>query len=105
LAKQHLVGPVPDLVVREDLEKGYRFFPVRRAAVRRLWLPGPEYINICCMAFIKRYPVLGIPGIIQRLHEAHVLFNSRHVGSPFVTIVNSPDVLIMLFSLRSGEML
>ena len=50
----------------------YRYFLIGRAFMSRVCLSGPEYIDMLSVAFIKYNPFPGIPGIIQRLHQAHM---------------------------------
>jgi len=69
LAKQNLVWVIVNVVVRERLEKLYRFIPMVLFSLGWLWLSGQVYFCTFGVAFDKGVPVLNVSCIIQGLHQ------------------------------------
>jgi hypothetical protein len=79
--EEHLVGPVVEVLVREGFEERDRLSLVRLDPMCRR-LPRPANHGVGLVALGERFQVLGVPGVIQRLHKLHVpLFDAAHLSS------------------------
>lgn len=71
--EKYLVRPVAYAVVGEGLEELYGLRPVVVDSPCRLGLSGSENGAVFGVALHERVPVLRVPGVVQSLHELHVL--------------------------------
>ncbi len=89
LAEKDLVGTVLDPVVGECFEKLDSFAMVRVSSPGRFRLARPVDGYVFRVTFLERLPVLFVPGIVQGLHQPHILFHAQNehfqiIGSGFL---------------------
>ena len=78
---EDFIGPIVHVLVRESAKKVQRLGLVRFHAVGG-WLAGPADDRIRPVALRERIQILGVPGVVERLHQLFQMFFAGH-GGPF----------------------
>src|SRR5829696_4930444 len=76
--KEDPVGSVVEVLVRKGLPELDRLLRVVLDPVGRR-LSGPAHDHVRLVTLPEDLDVLGVPGVIQRLHQLHVPFLNRHL--------------------------
>src|SRR5215207_4421272 len=73
------VGPVVEVLVGEGLPEPPRLRDVVLNPPGRLRLARPAYDHVRLVALPEDLAILGVPGVVERLHELHVPLLNAHL--------------------------